>query len=130
VDADRGALRYTPRRRGSVWASSNKRRVQRLIDEGRMTDAGLRAIEDAKRDGTWQLLDAVEALEVPADLADALAADPAAAANFERFTPSAKRQFLWHVVSAKRPDTRARRIAETIELAAQGLRLDQRNERR
>lgn len=114
IDDERAALMYTPRRPGSGWAASNKARVARLVDAGLMTEAGLRVVEAAQRDGSWNLLDDVEALRVPADLAAALAADPVAAAGFERLSPSAKRLALWSVVSAKRPETRARRVAAVV----------------
>lgn len=58
IDDERYALRYTPRRKGSNWSAVNRARAQRLIDEGRMADAGLAAIEEAKRDGRWS--DAVD----------------------------------------------------------------------
>ena len=116
-------LLFTPRRAGSTWAASNKRRVARLIAQGLMTDAGLRVIEAARRDGSWDSLDAVEALQIPDDVSRALAAKPQAQAGFTRLPPSARKQFLWWIQTAKRPETRARRIAETVRLASQQLTL-------
>ena len=84
--------------------------------------AGLAAVERAKADGSWSVLDSVERLEVPADLAEALAARPPATANFAAFTPSARRQLLGWVAMARRPATRASRIIEIAEAAARNQR--------
>ena len=72
VDDERGKLYFAPRKPRSVWSASNKARVERLIGEGRMAPAGFAAIERAKANGSWEILDAVERLEVPEDLAAAL----------------------------------------------------------
>ena len=122
VDDERGKLYFAQRKPGSAWAASNKARVERLIRDGRMAPAGLAAIERAKRDGSWEILDSVERLEVPPDLAAALDARPPAAAHFGAFPPSARKQLLTWVVLARRPETRAARIATIAEAA-------QRNER-
>ncbi len=122
VGGEKVELLLTPRRPHSTWSASNKRRVERLLAAGLMTPAGLAAVEVARRNGSWSLLDAVERLEIPADLAAALAATPPAAANFDRFTPSVRKQTLRWVISAKRPQTRERRIAETATCAAEGRR--------
>jgi uncharacterized protein YdeI (YjbR/CyaY-like superfamily) len=89
---------------------------------GLMTDAGRRAIEVAKANGWWTILDPVEDLVEPDDLRRALDADPAARANWDRFPPGARKQMLWWVVSAARPDTRARRIHTIAAAAADGRR--------
>lgn len=117
-----GMQLVTPRRPQSTWAASNKERVARLSAAGLMTERGLRAVEVAQRNGSWTALDAVERMEVPPDLAAALAADPAAAATFAALPPSAVRQHLWWVVSAKRPQTRARRIEAVVAAAHDGRR--------
>jgi uncharacterized protein YdeI (YjbR/CyaY-like superfamily) len=117
VDDERGKLYFAPRKPRSVWAATNKARVERLIAEGRMMPAGLAAIERAKANGSWEILDSVERLEVPDDLAIALAADAQAAANFAAFPPSARKMMLGWVAQARRPETRAARV-ETIAVAA------------
>ena len=122
VDERRGKLYFSPRRAGSGWAATNKARIERLIAAGRMQPAGLAVIERARADGSWTLLDPVERLEVPDDLAVALAAHPPAGTNFAAFPPSARKQLLAWVVTAKRPDTRARRVAEVAEAAARNER--------
>lgn len=122
VDDERGKLYFAPRKPRSVWAATNKARVERLIAEGRMMPAGLAAIERAKANGSWELLDSVERLEVPDDLAAALDAQPPAAANFAAFPPSARKMLLGWLVTARRPETRARRIEEIADAAARNQR--------
>lgn len=120
LDDARFSVLFTPRRRGSIWARSNKDRVDSLIAQGLMTPAGLDAIERAKADGSWDILTDVDHLVVPADLAAALAAGDGAEEGFARLSGSAQRMALYWVVSAKRPETRARRVAETVAAAAEG----------
>ena len=122
LDDQRTMLRFSPRRRGSGWARSNKQRVERLLAEGLMTEAGLALIEEAKRDGSWTRLDAVEDLVVPDDLAAAFADHPGARERWEGFPRSVRRAALEWIVQAKRPATRARRVGETARQAAQGER--------
>lgn len=125
LDDDRYFLMFTPRKPGSVWAASNKQRVERLIAQGLMTPAGLAKIEAAKADGSWTALDAVDALAVPDDLQDALAANPDARRHFEAFSPSARKIILYWIASARKSETRAKRIEETVRLAAQNIRAAQ-----
>lgn len=124
VDEDRTAQVLTPRRKGSRWSALNKRRVAALIAEGRMTPAGLAAIEQAKADGSWSAYDDVDALALPDDLAAALAAEGEARDFFDGFSSSSKKAILWWIQSAKREETRRKRIAETARLAAKGLRVN------
>jgi uncharacterized protein YdeI (YjbR/CyaY-like superfamily) len=118
VDDERIMNLMTPRKPGSAWASSNKRRVEKLEAAGLMAEAGRRNVEAAKADGSWSRYDSAEALEIPDDLAAALAKKPAAARNFAAFTDAAKRTILRWLIDAKRPETRAKRIAETVAQAA------------
>jgi uncharacterized protein YdeI (YjbR/CyaY-like superfamily) len=122
IDEERGALWWSPRRKGSVWARSNKARVERLEAEGRMTDAGRAAIERAKADGSWAVLEPVEDLIVPDDLAAAFEAHPGARQHWEAFPPTAQRAYLFRVYSAKRASTRRQRVDETATRVAAGLR--------
>lgn len=126
LDDERTMLWYAPRRPRSVWAKSNKARVERLIADGCMTPAGQAKIDAAKADGSWSLLDSVDNLEVPADLAAAFDAYPDARANFDAFPPSARHASLGWIATAKRPETRAKRVAETARLAQDNVRLNQR----
>ncbi len=114
VDADRVMLWFSPRRPGGMWAASNKARIERLVRDGLMAEPGRAVIDRAKADGSWARSDDIEALIVPADLAAALDADPEAKAGYEALSDSTKKQYLWWIASAKRPATRAGRIAETI----------------
>ena len=122
VDDERGKLYFAARKPRSVWAATNKARVERLIAEGRMMPAGLAAIERAKANGSWEILDSVERLEIPDDLAAALDARPPAAAKFAAFPPSARKMLLGWLVQARRPDTRSRRIEEIAAAAARNQR--------
>jgi uncharacterized protein YdeI (YjbR/CyaY-like superfamily) len=118
----RPRLYFAPRKPRSQWAASNKARVERLIADGRMASSGLAAIERAKANGSWEILDPVERLEVPDDLAAALASQPPAADHFAAFPPSARKMMLAWVVLARRPETRAARIRKIAEAAARNER--------
>jgi uncharacterized protein YdeI (YjbR/CyaY-like superfamily) len=118
VDEARSKQYYAPRKATSGWAGTNKARVERLIADGLMRPAGLAAIERAKANGSWTLLDDIEQGVVPDDLAAALAADPQAATNFDAFPKSAKRGLLAWIAMAKRPETKAERIRQIVERAA------------
>jgi uncharacterized protein YdeI (YjbR/CyaY-like superfamily) len=123
VDEGRGKLYFAPRKARSVWAASNKARVERLMGEGRMAPAGLAAIQRAKANGWWEILDAPERMEVPQDLAAALEMHPPAAVYFAAFPPSARKMLLGWIALARRPETRAARIREIAEAAARNERV-------
>jgi uncharacterized protein YdeI (YjbR/CyaY-like superfamily) len=118
-------LWFSPRKPGSGWSKPNKERIEKMIAVGRMAPAGLEKINAAKSDGSWTLLDAVEALEIPPDLETALAAYPQARTNFDAFPRSAKRAILEWIMQAKRPETRAKRVGETARLAEENIRANQ-----
>jgi uncharacterized protein YdeI (YjbR/CyaY-like superfamily) len=118
VDDQRGKLYFAPRKPRSGWAATNKARVVRLLASGRMHAAGIAAVERAKANGAWELYDSVERLEVPEDLAAALAARPPAAANFGAFPPSVRKQALASLALARRPETRSTRIRRIVDAAA------------
>jgi len=120
LDAGRYQQSFTPRKPGGTWSAPNKKRVERLIAEGRMQPAGMAAIDAARANGSWTLLEEVEALLIPGDLARALAASPAAARGFEALGDSAKKMILYWIATAKRPETREKRIAATLDASAQG----------
>ena len=125
LDDERHLLLVTPRKRGSGWSRSNKQRVERLTAAGLMRPAGLAAVAAAVADGSWTALDAVEDLIEPHELAAALDAVPAARESWDRFSPSARKAILQWIATAKRPETRAKRISETVRLAAEGRRANQ-----
>ncbi len=120
VDDERSKLMVTPRKAGSGWSRVNKERIARLLAGGLMTPAGMARIETAQADGSWSALDEVEAMIVPPDLDAALRADPKALAGWHRFAPSVKKPLLLWVTSAKRPETRANRVAATVAGAKEG----------
>jgi len=122
LDEQRSLQWFSPRRSTSGWARTNKARVERLIADGLMLPAGSAAIEEAKRNGSWTRLDDVENLVVPEDLAAALEANPPARKHWDAFSRSPRRAILEWIGQAKRPDTRARRVAETAENAARNER--------
>lgn len=118
-DDERYIQLFTPRKKGSNWSDLNKRRVKKLIAEGLMTEAGLLKIAEAKKDGSWKNLDAVEKLTVPPDLLKALSANKKVAEMYKELSPSRKKGFLYWIGSAKTEGTRTKRIAETIRLIAE-----------
>jgi uncharacterized protein YdeI (YjbR/CyaY-like superfamily) len=121
-DGDRGLQLMTPRKAKSTWTRLNRRRVAAMEAEGRMTDAGRRAIAVAQANGWWTILDPVEDLVEPDDLTQALDAVPAARAAWDGFPPSARKQMLLSLVSAAAPATRAKRVAKIVAEAEQGRR--------
>jgi uncharacterized protein YdeI (YjbR/CyaY-like superfamily) len=123
VDDQRGRLYFARRKPGSVWAATNKARIARLEAEGRLLPAGLSAVERAKADGSWTVLDDSEVGVVPDDLAAALAARPPAADRFAAFPPGVRKQIVGWISVAKRPETRAARIAATADRAARNERV-------
>jgi uncharacterized protein YdeI (YjbR/CyaY-like superfamily) len=122
VDDERGKLYFAPRKARSVWAASNKARVERLLAAGRMAPAGLAAIEQARANGSWDVLDSAERLEIPPDLAAALELHPPAAANFAAFPAAARKLMLSRIAVALRPETRAARILKVAEASARNER--------
>lgn len=117
LDKERYIQVFTPRKPRSIWSRSNKERVRTLIKEGLMTPAGLEKVEIAKKDGSWNFIDDIENLIIPEDLKEALKANARAKDNFESFSNSVKKQILYWIKSAKRPETRIRRIEKTVSLA-------------
>lgn len=116
--------RYTPRRARSPWSQVNRDKVAVLTAAGRMRPEGLAEIERAKADGRWDAAYAPQSrIEVPEDLRAALAAEPAAAAFFATLTGANRYAVLYRVHAAKRPETRARRIASFVQMLAEGRTL-------
>jgi len=125
LDDARSLLWFAPRKKGTGWSKLNKERVERLMQQGLMMPAGLAKVDAAKADGSWIALDAIEALEIPPDLEQALIAYGEAQPNFAAFPKSVKRGILEWIAAAKKPETRAKRVEETAQLAAQNLRANQ-----
>ena len=120
LDEQRSMMWFAPRRRGSVWTRRNKERVTRLEAEGRLEPAGAAAVAAARDSGMWTLMDAVEDRVVPDDLARAFDQAPGSRDHWDRFRPSVQKQILAWIALAKRPETRAARVAETVRRAARG----------
>ena len=122
VDESRSSLLLTPRRPGSGWSRPNKIRIAELEAAGLLEPAGIAAIDAAKASGSWTLLDSVEAGIEPPELQAALDADPAARRHWDAFPRSARRAALEWVATAKREETRVKRVAEIARLSAQNVR--------
>lgn len=119
LDEERGMRLFTPRNPKSGWSRINREKVAGLTEQGLMAPAGNRMVETAKSNGAWTVYDEIEDLVVPPDLAAALAESEAAEAFFERFPNSSKKNILWWIKSAHRPETRAGRVSRTAELASE-----------
>ncbi|WP_194762424.1 YdeI/OmpD-associated family protein [Microbacterium sp. UFMG61] len=113
---------FSPRRRGSGWAATNKARLVDLEAAGLLAPAGIRVLDAAKADGSWTMLDGPEAGIEPPELTAALDAVPAARAHWDAFPKSVKKFGLTHIATAKRAETRAARIAKIVADAAEGKR--------
>jgi uncharacterized protein YdeI (YjbR/CyaY-like superfamily) len=114
LDEHRRIQWFSPRRPGGLWSTLNKKRIESLLRQGLMTEAGQKAIDQAKGDGSWSQADDADALIVPADLEAAFDGAPEARAAYDSLPDSSKKQYLWLVYSAKRPETRVRRVAEVL----------------
>jgi uncharacterized protein YdeI (YjbR/CyaY-like superfamily) len=125
LDDDRWALWFAPRKPKGVWSAINKGRVERLVADDRMTEAGFAAIEVAKANGAWDTLNDSDALLIPDDLAAAFDARVDARRHWDGFPPSVRKQILSWITSAKREGTRAKRVDETARSAAQNVRAHQ-----
>lgn len=120
IDDARYMQHFCRRKPGSTWSKINKESVARLTAQGLMTPAGLAAIETARQNGSWNVLDEVEEGIMPADLQTALAAAPMATGYFDGLSRSDRRNLLQWLVLAKRIETRQKRIAEIVDSCAAG----------
>ncbi len=116
---------FSKRNPKSNWSQVNKEKVAKLLDQGLMAPAGLEMIEIAKQSGTWTALDEVENMTIPADLRALFDQNATAWKNWESFPRSAKRGILEWILNAKRPETRRKRIEETVTLASDNIRANQ-----
>lgn len=115
-------LSFSPRKTKSVWSQPNKDRVKKLMAEGKMHASGLKAIALAKKNGMWEALSKIDLLEMPEDLTNAFRKNKVAFKNYESFPPSSKKIILGWIDTAKRDETRKKRIEETIALAEKNIR--------
>jgi uncharacterized protein YdeI (YjbR/CyaY-like superfamily) len=113
--------RFTPRTRRSPWSKKNVGNAERLLADSRMRPAGIAEVERARADGRWETAYAGPAtIEVPADLAAALAAEPRAQAMFEILTSQNRYAVLYRIGTAKRAETRTRRVEQFVQMLARG----------
>lgn len=114
IDNERYKQIFTPRRPRSVWSKINKQHIVELAEAGLMAEAGRRAVDVAKKNGAWSMLDPVDALIVPADLEATLRGSKRAREAYEALSDSAKRAVLYPLYSARREETRAKRVADAL----------------
>jgi uncharacterized protein YdeI (YjbR/CyaY-like superfamily) len=123
VDTETFTLRFSPRKSRSIWSEGNKQRAERLIEQGRMTEAGLAKIREAEENGEWDKAAEREDTSVlPSDLEEALQRDGQLWLNWEGLAPSLKKQYIYWISSAKTEETRERRMLETVRLVAEKRR--------
>lgn len=118
IDEETSHQFFSKRKPKSTWSKINKEKVINLIDKGLMTKAGMDAIEMAKQNGSWTMLDQVEELVIPEDLEKAFHSKPGSKEYFLSLSKSVRKAMLQWLVLAKRPDTRQKRIDEIAELAS------------
>lgn len=113
---------FSKRKPGGTWSKVNKEKIKQLIADGLMAPAGYESIEKAKQNGSWTILDDVEELVIPADLAKAFKAHKGSEEYYNSLSRSVKKLILSWIVLAKRPETRQKRIDEIAERAGQKLK--------
>ncbi len=122
IDSEKSHQFFSKRKPKSTWSKINKIKIERLIVEGLMTQAGYKSIEIAKQNGSWTILDDVDALVIPPDLETALGKYPNSKAFFESLSNSIKKMMLYWLISAKQAETRQKRINEIADSAGQKLK--------
>ncbi|WP_294673696.1 YdeI family protein [uncultured Fluviicola sp.] len=118
IDSEKSHQFFSKRKAKSTWSKINKEKIERLINEGLMTRAGLKCVEIAKQNGSWTILDEVEELVVPKDFEAALDQYEGATDYFLGLSKSVKKMMLYWLMSAKRPETRQKRLDELVEHAS------------
>jgi uncharacterized protein YdeI (YjbR/CyaY-like superfamily) len=123
IDEESFIQYFSPRKPRSTWSKVNKEKIKVLTKEGRMTKAGLEKIEVAKKNGSWEILNSVDDLTIPADLEKTFKSKPKLRKYFLGLSKSVQKQTLHRLVMAKRPETREKRIAEFVEEATAKMKL-------
>jgi uncharacterized protein YdeI (YjbR/CyaY-like superfamily) len=124
VDGEKYMQKFTPRKTKSEWSELNKRRARKMIRQGKMAEPGLAKIKEAKADGRWGKVKFREApARIPLELRTALKEDGKARETFDAYSQSYKKLIIGWIMSARKQETRLRRIKEVVELAAQNKRL-------
>ena len=122
LNDERRRQMFTPRKDKSVWSKLNKTYIEKLIAEDLMHESGLKKVETAKQNGSWETLDAVENLEMPKDLALAFDKNKKALDNYNSFSPSYRKSYLYWLNQAKREETRIARVTEIVKLCEQNIK--------
>ncbi len=127
IDETKYVSKFTPRNDKSKWSALNRKRANKMIKEGRMTDSGLTKIKAAKKSGLW-IKDGRPGIsfDVPAELAKALAQNTKAKENFDKLALSYRRQYIGWITVAKRAETKKRRVEESVRLLKKGKKLGMR----
>lgn len=124
INDEKYVRKFTPRKPGSKWSQLNKKRIDKMIKQGLMTEAGMEKIQQAKKTGVWKKSDRASiSFEMPKELADTLAKNKKAKEFFEQLAPTYQKHFIGWITTAKRPETKKKRIAESIALLKQGKKL-------
>jgi uncharacterized protein YdeI (YjbR/CyaY-like superfamily) len=122
IDEEKYIQYFSKRKEKSNWSKVNRDKVKTLIDQGLMTEEGYKSIEIAKENGSWTILDEVEALVIPEDLKREFATYKGSMKFFDSLSKSVKKGLLYWVISAKRKETRQKRILELVENASNNLK--------
>jgi uncharacterized protein YdeI (YjbR/CyaY-like superfamily) len=124
IDEQHYARKFTPRNENSKWSASNKVRIENLINSGLMTKIGLAKIEAAKKNGQWEkTYQPISQIEMPPEFEDALGKNEQAKEFYDQLKPTFQKQFILWIITAKRPETKDKRIKESIELLENGQQL-------
>jgi uncharacterized protein YdeI (YjbR/CyaY-like superfamily) len=122
IDEERRKQMFTPRKDKSVWSKLNKTYIEKLIANNLMHESGLKKIETARKNGSWESLDAVESLEMPKDLETAFSKNKTALENYHKFSPSYRKSYLYWLNQAKREETRTARITQIVSFCEQNIK--------
>lgn len=122
VSETKGKICISKRKPSSTWSKVNKAHIEKLVAGGRMLPPGQAVIDLAKQNGSWDLLNKSDNLEIPPEMAELFKDNNTAAKNFAAFSVSSKRLILYWIYSAKRPETMKNRIEETVRLAEKNIK--------
>jgi uncharacterized protein YdeI (YjbR/CyaY-like superfamily) len=124
IDDEKYAQKFTPRKADSTWSELNKKRVKKMIRQGRMTETGLALINAAKKSGKWeQVISQPKEFAIPPEVIKAISANKKAWENFNNLAPSYKKQYIGWITTAKKEETRQLRLKEVVEILIQGKKL-------
>jgi|TARA_B100000315_G_C14524723_1_gene563265 uncharacterized protein YdeI (YjbR/CyaY-like superfamily) len=124
IDNERYCRKFTPRKPNSKWSSSNIKRAEKLIEEGRMSESGLERVRDAKRSGLWEADTRPNiSFDMPLEFSKAMQCRKKAKTFFDSLAPTYQKQYIGWIANAKRQETRMKRINESMELLERGVKL-------